>query len=212
MTRIGEMDINQSGKWMKISGFVKVFLVVLFLSQSVAAEELPEFQGYYVKNGNEYVLAEPYKHVRFGFDKLKSIVSVEREDDSLYVHVYRENWDPVRSYFYTRPIAIINHELYDELLPKVKSLGDDRYLLKFEDIGPDNVHQGFHRVIMLLHLAILRKNWSNYLKILLKTRGRFFPTLKRHWNPIRIMVSWRKCCQNGKRHARISWMTVPGKW
>lgn len=53
------MDINQSGKWMKISGFVKVFLVVLFLSQSVAAEELPEFQGYYVKNGNEYVLAEP---------------------------------------------------------------------------------------------------------------------------------------------------------
>lgn len=133
------MNNNQLGKWMKISGFVKVFLVVLFLGQSVAAEELPEFQGYYIKSGNEYVLAEPYKHVRFGFDKLKSIVSVEREDNSLYVHVYRENWDPVRSYFYTRPIAIINHELYDERSPKVKSLGDDRYLLKFEDIGPDNV-------------------------------------------------------------------------
>lgn len=65
----------------------------------------------------------PYKHVRFGFDKLKSIVSVEREDDSLYVHVYRENWDPVRSYFYTRPIAIINHELYDELLAQSEILG-----------------------------------------------------------------------------------------
>lgn len=133
------MSFQKSGKYMKASGLIRAFLVIFLFSQSVSAEEMPEFQGYYVKNGNEYVVAESFNSKRFGFDKLKKIESVEREDESLYVHVYRENWDPVRSYFYTKPIAIINHDRYDEQSPKVKSLGDDRYLLKFRDIGPDNV-------------------------------------------------------------------------
>lgn len=133
------MNINQSGQWTKMSGMVKTFLVIFFLSQPVFAGQLPEFQGYYLKNGDEYISAEPFKAMRFGFDKLKKIESVEREDESLYLHVFRENWDPVRSYFYTKPIAIINHDRYDEQSPKVKSLGDDHYLLKFRDIGPGNV-------------------------------------------------------------------------
>ncbi|PSF13420.1 hypothetical protein C7H09_02070 [Marinobacter fuscus] len=133
------MSINRSGNWGKSPVVFRTFLIFLFFSQSIFAEELPEFQGYYIKNGNEYVRAESFNSNRFGFDKLKNIESVERDDDSLYVHVYRENWDPVRSYFYTKPIAIINHERYDEQSPRVKSLGDDRYLLKFDDIGPENV-------------------------------------------------------------------------
>lgn len=133
------MRIKQEGKWVRASGIMPFFIVILFFSQFAYSEEFPEFQGYYLKNGNEYVSFEPYSHVRFGFDKLKDIVSVEREDESLYVHVYRENWDPVRSYFYTKPIAIINHDLYDEQSPKIKSLGDDHYLLKFKDIGSNNV-------------------------------------------------------------------------
>jgi len=124
---------------MKTSAVIKAFIFIIFFCQAVSAEEFPEFQGYYVKNGNEYVSVEPFKYVKFGFDKLRNVVSVEREDESLYIHVYRENWDPVRSYFYTKPIAIINHDLYDERSPKVKSLGDDHYLLKFRDIGSDNV-------------------------------------------------------------------------
>ncbi len=116
-----------------------VAALLLCFAATSQANTYPELEGYYVKNGTEYASIEVFITMRFGFHKLKDIEFVERKNEQLFVHVYKKDWTLEKSRFYVKEIVVGKSLTTTDVIPKVKDLGDNHFLLKLPNAASNKI-------------------------------------------------------------------------
>lgn len=133
--------------------FIWLFVIGLLISSSSFSAEnttyksLPsplireiESEGYYFKTSQGYYRAAPFAiEWEFGFNKLAKIPYFELIGEPITMIVYKKNWSFENTYFLVQSLDIVNHDHTQQVVPKIKPMGHDRYELTFPGLEPKHL-------------------------------------------------------------------------